>query len=183
MFLPIVQFGHPILRKVSEDITADYPDLAKLISDMQDTMYKADGIGIAAPQVGKNIRLFVIDATPVADDYPEVFDFKRVFINAHITERSDDYMETSEGCLSLPGISEKVRRSKQIRIQYVDENFQPHDEVISEYAAVVTQHDYDHLDGKFFIDHIGPLRKRLLKNKLAAISAGKANARYRIILP
>ncbi len=183
MFLPIVQYGHPTLRKMSEDITPDYPDLKKLIDDMFDTMYKADGIGIAAPQVGKSIRLFVIDATPMVDDFPEVAGFKRVFINAHITEMSDDFMETSEGCLSLPGINEKVRRSSKIRIKYVDENFTPHDEEITGYAAVVVQHEYDHTDGKVFIDHVGPLRKRLLKNKLAAISAGKANARYRVVLP
>lgn len=183
MFLPIVQFGHPTLRKMSVDIEKDYVGLTKLIKDMFDTMYKADGIGLAAPQIGKNIRLFVIDASPLEEDYPEVKDFKRVFINAHITEMSDETVETSEGCLSLPGISEKVKRAQKIRISYVDENFEPHDEVISGYAAVVVQHEYDHIDGKVFVDHVGGLRKRLLKNKLAAISKGTVSVRYRVVLP
>lgn len=183
MILPIVQYGHPILRKMSEDITSDYEGLPQLIKDMYETMYKSDGIGIAAPQIAKNIRLFVIDATPCADDYPEVKDFKRVFINAHILEYGAETIATSEGCLSLPGISEEVRRSSWIRIKYVDENFTEHEEVIKGYCAVVVQHEYDHLDGKVFIDHIGMLRKRLLKGKLASISAGKAPVRYRTILP
>lgn len=183
MFLPIFQFGHPTLRKVSADIEKDYEGLPKLVADMFDTMYKSDGIGLAAPQVGRNVRLFVIDAAPVAEDYPEVADFKRVFINAHITYYSPETVETSEGCLSLPGINEKVKRSQTIRIDYVDENFAPHSEEISGYAAVIVQHEYDHIDGKVFIDHIGPLRKRLLKGKLAAISKGTAKVRYRVVLP
>ncbi|MCQ2229337.1 MAG: peptide deformylase [Bacteroidales bacterium] len=183
MILPIVQFGHPILRKMSEDITKDYEGLDKLIKDMYDTMYKAEGIGIAAPQIGKNIRLFVIDATPCAEDYPEVKDFKRVFINAHILEMSNETMQTTEGCLSLPGISEDVRRSTTIKIQYLDENFEEHVEEIKGYCAVVVQHEYDHLDGKVFIDHIGMLKKRLLKGKLNAISSGKAPVHFRTVLP
>lgn len=183
MLLPIVQFGHPILRKMSVDINNDYEGLSKLIDDMYETMYKADGIGIAAPQIGKNIRLFVIDATPCVEDYPEVKDFKKIFINAHIIERSDETVQTSEGCLSLPGISEDVRRSKKIRIQYLDEKFQPHDEVIEGYCAVVVQHEYDHLDGKVFIDHLGALKKRLLKGKLNAISCGKVPTKFRTVLP
>ncbi len=182
MQLPIYLFGHPVLRKVSDDITPDYPELPKLLDDMFETMYKSDGIGIAAPQVGKAIRLFVIDATPLKDDYPEVTDFKRVFINAHITSRNEDKtMETNEGCLSLPGINESVRRSTEIVIDYVDENFQPHTETITGYAAIVVQHEYDHLDGKLFIDHLGALRKRLIKNKLVAISKGKARVGYRTV--
>ncbi len=148
---------------------------------MFETMYKSDGIGVAAPQVGKDIRLFVIDASPLADDYPEVKGFKRVFINAHITRMSDDTMETSEGCLSLPGISEYVKRSKEIEIEYVDEDFQPHKEIISGYAAVVVQHEYDHTDGKLFIDHIGALRKRLIKSKLTSIAKGKVRVGYRTV--
>lgn len=183
MILPIVQFGHPILRRVSEDIEPTYPDLQKLINDMFETMYKADGIGLAAAQIGRNIRLFVIDATPLKDDYPEVATFKKVFINAHITEMSDDKMETAEGCLSLPGISEKVKRSSSIRIKYLDENLAEHDEVIDGYCAVVVQHEYDHTDGKVFIDYLGALRKKLIKNKLQAISRGTAGAKYRITLP
>ncbi len=183
MFLPIYQYGHPVLRKLSVDIDENYNDLHKLIADLYDTMSKSDGIGLAAPQVGKNIRLFVVDGSGIADDYPEVADFKRTFINAHITETSNETMETSEGCLSLPGISEKVARPKEIHIKYVDENFLAHDEVISGYAAVIVQHEYDHLDGKVFIDHIGPLRKRLLKSKLTSISKGTTPVKYRVVLP
>lgn len=183
MLLPIVQYGHPILRRMSEDINADYENLSNLINDMYDTMYKADGIGIAAPQIGRNIRLFVIDADPCKDDYPEVAGFKQTFINAHIIERSDDTVETNEGCLSLPGINEKVKRSKSIKIAYDDENFIHHEEVIDGYRAIVVQHEYDHLDGKVFIDYVGPIRKRMLKSKLLSISKGKTNVRYKTILP
>lgn len=168
---------------MSEDITPEYEGLEKLISDMYDTMYKAEGIGLAAPQIGRNIRLFVIDATPLAEDHPEVADFKRTFINAHIIERSDETIETQEGCLSLPGINENVKRSTWVKIKYMDENFTEHEEVIDGYCAIVVQHEYDHIDGKVFIDHIGPLRKRLIKGKLNAISKGTAHVRYRTILP
>lgn len=181
MQLPIFLYGHPVLRKEATDISPDYPGLKELIANMFETMYKSDGIGVAAPQVGKDIRLFVIDASPLADDYPEVKGFKKVFINAHITRMSDDTMETSEGCLSLPGISEYVKRSKEIEIEYVDEDFQSHKETISGYAAVVVQHEYDHTDGKLFIDHIGALRKRLIKSKLTSIAKGKVRVGYRTV--
>lgn len=182
MQLPIYLYGHPVLRKVCSDISADYPELKKLISDMSETMYKSDGIGIAAPQVGRDIRLFVIDASPLANDYPEVKDFRRVFINAHIVSRNEEKtMETCEGCLSLPGISEYVKRSSEIVIEYLDENFQPHKETISGYAAIVVQHEYDHTDGVMFIDHLGALRKRLIKNKLTAIAKGKVRVGYRTV--
>ena len=182
MQLPIYLYGHPVLRKVCADITPEYPDLKKLISDMSETMYKSDGIGIAAPQVGKPIRLFVIDATPLASDYPEVKDFKRVFINAHITRRDENKtMDTCEGCLSLPGISEYVKRSSEVDIEYLDEDFQPRKETISGYCAIVVQHEYDHTDGVMFIDHLGALRKRLIKNKLMAIAKGKVRVGYRTV--
>lgn len=182
MQLPIYVYGHPVLRKVCTDITPDYPDLKKLIADMTETMYKSDGIGIAAPQVGKPIRLFVIDATPLADDYPEVANFKRVMINAHITRRDETKtMTTVEGCLSLPGISESVTRSTEVDIEYLDENFQPKKETVKGYAAIVLQHEYDHTDGIVFVDHIGALRKTLIRNKLIAIAKGKARVGYRIV--
>lgn len=182
MQLPIYLYGHPVLRKVCTDITPDYPDLKKLIADMAETMYKSDGIGIAASQVGKPIRLFVIDATPLAQDYPEVTDFKRVFINAHITKRNEEkIMDTCEGCLSLPGISEYVKRSCEIEIEYVDEEFQSHKETITGYAAIVVQHEYDHTDGILFVDHLGALRKRLIKSKLMAIAKGKMRVGYRTV--
>ncbi|MBP5366459.1 MAG: peptide deformylase [Bacteroidales bacterium] len=183
MLLPIVQYGHQILRRTSEDITPEYKDLKKLIDDMYETMYKSEGIGIAAPQVARNIRVFVIDADPCKEDYPEVAGFKQTFINAHILERSDDTLETAEGCLSLPGINEKVKRSKRIKIAYDDENFNHHEEVFEGYRAIVVQHEYDHLDGKLFIDYLGPLRKRMLKGKLAKISKGEMKTSYKTILP
>ncbi len=182
MQLPIYLYGHPVLRKVCKDIAPDYPDLKKLIADMSETMYKSDGIGIAASQVGRDIRLFVIDATPLANDYPEVKDFKRVFINAHITRRDEEkIMDTCEGCLSLPGISEYVKRSSEIDIEYLDEDFNPHKETISGYSAIVVQHEYDHTDGILFIDHLGALRKRLIKSKLMAIAKGKVRVGYRTV--
>ncbi|MBQ2322476.1 MAG: peptide deformylase [Bacteroidales bacterium] len=181
MILPVYLYGHPVLRKVSTDITPDYQGLPDLIANMYETMYKSEGIGIAAPQVGLPIRLFVIDATPLAEDYPEVKDFKRIFINAHITRLSDEKMETVEGCLSLPGISEPVKRSTQIEIEYDDENFNHHKEVIKGYAAIVVQHEYDHLDAKLFIDHLSALRKRLIKSKLLNIAKGKARVSYKTV--
>ncbi len=183
MILPIFQYGHPVLRKVGVDIAADYEGLRELIDNMYATMYKADGIGLAAPQVGHAIRLFVIDATPMGEDYPEVADFKRTFINAHILDYGPDTIETSEGCLSLPGISEPVRRSTSIRMRYMDENFVEHEETFSGYQAVVVQHEYDHTDGKMFIDHLGLLRRKLIRGKLSAISKGTAKVRYRVQLP
>ena len=184
MLLPIVQYGHPVLRKTSVDITKDYEGLDKLISDMWDTMYKAEGIGLAAPQIGRNIRLFVIDATCLKDDHPEVADFKRVFLNAHITERSETLVDSAEGCLSLPGINETIKRSSWIKIRHTDvETFEEKEELIEGYCAIVVQHEYDHLDGKVFTDHLGALKKRLLKGKLSAISAGKARTHYRVTLP
>ncbi len=183
MQLPIYLYGHPVIRQVATDITPDYAGLAELTANMFETMYKSDGIGIAAPQVGRSIRLFVIDASPMAEDYPEVTGFKRTFINAHIVRYSEESMQTAEGCLSLPGISENVRRSTEIEIEYDDENFVHHRETISGYAAVVVQHEYDHLDGKVFIDHIGPLRRRLIKSKLANIMKGKVRTKYRVVTP
>ena len=179
MVLPVYLYGHPVLRKVATDITPDYQGLKELIANMYESMYKSEGIGIAAPQVGLSIRLFVIDATPLAEDYPEVKDFKRVFINAHITRRGDATMETVEGCLSLPGISEPVKRPTEIEIEYDDENFNHHKEVIKGYAAIVVQHEYDHLDGFVFTDRLSSLRKTLLRNKLTAMAKGKYSAAYR----
>jgi peptide deformylase len=184
MLLPIVQYGHPILRKVSVDITRDYEGLDKLISDMWDTLYKAEGIGLAAPQIGRNIRLFLVDARCLKEDYPEVADFKRVFLNAHIIERSETQVDSAEGCLSLPGINETIKRSEWVKVRYTDiETFEEKEEVIKGYCAIVFQHEYDHLDGKVFTDHLGALKKRLLKGKLTSISAGKVPTRYRVTLP
>ncbi|MDR1756020.1 MAG: peptide deformylase [Culturomica sp.] len=183
MLLPIYIYGHPVLRKASEDIAPDYPDLKKFIDDLYRTMDEADGVGLAAPQVGKNIRIFVVDGAAFADKDPACADFRKVFINAHIMERRGEAVSRSEGCLSVPGIHEEVQRPDTIRIRYRDEAWNEHEEEFSGVKAWIIQHEYDHLDGKLFTDHLSPLKKKLLKNKLNNISLGKFKATYRVILP
>jgi len=183
MTYPIVIYGHTILRKVAGDIDKDYPDLRQFIADMFETMYNSEGLGLAAPQVGRSIRLFVIDGAPVAEDEPELADFKKVFINAHITEKCGELKPMSEGCLSIPKLREEVNRESHIRIEYYDENWVFHNEVYDGYKARIIQHEYDHLDGILFTDKVNPLRRRLLKGKLTAISKGNFEAEYRTILP
>lgn len=181
MTLPIVAYGHPNLRKKSTDITPDYPELPKLIEDMWETMYVSVGVGLAAPQINKQIRLFVIDATPYASEYPETTEFKRVFINAHIVEQRGEEWAFNEGCLSIPDIHEDVMRPAEVRLKYVDENFVPHDEWFSGILARIIQHEYDHLDGILFVDKIHSLRKIMIKRKLQDISKGISTAKYRMI--
>jgi peptide deformylase len=183
MIYPIVVYGHPVLRKVAEDIDRDYPGLVQLIDDMFETMYKAEGVGLAAPQIGKSIRIFVIDGTPAAEDDPSMEGFKKAFINAHITEKSGEFVPMTEGCLSIPNLREEVNRESYIRIEYYDQNWEFHDEVYDGYKARVILHEYDHLDGVMFTDRVSPLRKRLLKGKLTAISKGMFEADYKTILP
>ncbi len=182
MILPITVYGNPVLRKVSQEITPDYPGLKQLIDDMFETMYKSEGVGLAAPQINKNIRLIVIDASPFADDDPELKDFKLVIINPTIIERSGPDELFNEGCLSLPTIREDVNRPTKIKIRYVDENFTEHIEEWTGIKARVAQHEYDHIEGKLFIDHISPLRRKLISGKLNAISKNKIKPDYRIIL-
>jgi peptide deformylase len=183
MTYPIVIYGHQILRKVTQDIDRDYPGLNQIVEDLFETMYHSEGLGLAAPQIGKSIRIFVIDGKPVAEDEPELADFKKVFINAHITEKSGDFQPMTEGCLSIPNLREEVNRQSHIRIEYYDENWVYHDEVFDGYKARIIQHEYDHLDGILFTDKISPLRKRLIRSKLTAISKGKFEADYKTILP
>ena len=178
MILPIYLYGQPVLRKVAEDIELDYANLKQLISNMFETMYNAEGVGLAAPQVGVSIRLFVIDLSVLDDLPPDIEKRKRVFINAHIVERDGEEMVREEGCLSLPGIHENVSRKGRIRIQYLDENFVAHDEVIEGYLARVLQHEYDHIDGIMFVDHLSGIRKQLIKSKLNALIKGKTNCDY-----
>lgn len=180
MILPVYVYGQPVLRKVAENIDASYDGLTQLIDNMFETMYKSEGIGLAAPQIGLPIRLFVIDAEAMADDYPELKGFKKVFINARIIERGEQFITDSEGCLSLPTIREDVSRPTKIRIQYQDENFTPFDETYEGYSARVIQHEYDHIEGKLFIDYVNPLKKRFLKGKLMNISKGNVEVSYRI---
>ncbi|MDR0973243.1 MAG: peptide deformylase [Prevotellaceae bacterium] len=180
MILPIYVYGQPILRRAAADISADYPDLKQLVADMFETMGKADGVGLAAPQVGLPIRVLVIDLTPLADEHPEFKDFRKTYINAHILEADGDETAMEEGCLSLPGIHETVKRLNRIRLRYHDEEFTLHEEVIEGYLARVLQHELDHLEGKMFIDHISPLRKQMIKGKLNAMLKGKAHCNYKV---
>ena len=181
MILPIYIYGHPVLRKESEDITPDYPELQQLIADMWETLADSEGIGLAAPQIGRNIRLAVIDLDVLSEDLPEYKDFRKAYINPHILEYDEEAPKKSseEGCLSVPCIHEKVERPTRIRVQYQDEQFNMHDEWVEGYLARVMQHEFDHLDAKLFIDRISPLRKQLIKNKLKAILQGRYRCSYR----
>jgi len=183
MTYPIVVYGHAVLKKTAVDIEKDYPELQKLVDDLFDTMYHSEGLGLAAPQIGKSIRVFVIDGTPVAEDEPQLAGFKKAFINAHIVEKCGDLVPMNEGCLSIPHLREEVKRESHIRMHYYDENWEFHDEVFDGYKARIIQHEYDHLDGILFVDRINPLRRRLLKGKLTDISKGKFEADYKTILP
>lgn len=179
MILPIYLYGQPILRKETKEITPEYPNLKELISNMFETMYNADGVGLAAPQVGLDIRLFIIDLEPLAEDEPKYKDFKKVFINPQIIERNGEIISLQEGCLSIPGINESVPREGQIRIKYQDENFVEHDEVYGDFFARCIQHEYDHLEGILFIDKISGIRKQLIKSKLNNLIKGRVNCHYR----
>ena len=180
MILPIYIYGQPVLRKVAEDIPADYPELGKFLQDMWDTLAESEGIGLAAPQVGKAIRVVVIDLDVLQDDMPEYKGFRHAYINPHIIEYDDTETDSlEEGCLSLPAIHEKVTRPKRIRVQWLDEQLQPHDEWIEGYLARVMQHEFDHLDGKMFVDRVSPLRKQLIKSKLKALTQGRFRCGYR----
>ena len=179
MIYPIVIYGSQTLRNKSVDITPDYPDLKKLIDDMYITLEEASGVGLAAPQIGKNIRLFIVDCTPWGEDDPSLADYKKVFINAEIYEVSEETDLFNEGCLSLPGLHEDVRRPVAIRMRWLDENFEEHDEAFDGYAARVIQHEYDHLEGKVFTDRLAPLRRNLLRSKLLGFGKGKFRAHYR----
>ncbi len=183
MILPVLAFGHPSLRKVAESIDKDYPGLEQFIADMFETMYASNGVGLAAPQVNKNIRLFVIDTTPYEEDYPAEQSMKRVFINPEIVEETGAEWAFNEGCLSIPEIREDVMRRPDVRINYYDENFEYHEELISGTLARVIQHEYDHLEGILFVDRINPLRRMMLKRKLSDISKGIVKTDYKMIFP
>ncbi len=183
MIYPITIYGDPLLRQTAKPVDKNFKGLAELIENMFDTMYFSDGVGLAAPQIGMSIRIFVIDATVYAEEEPQLADFKKAFINPEIIERTGNKCIINEGCLSLPEIHEDVLRPETVRIKYMDENFTEHDETYSGFAARVIQHEYDHLDGILFVDLLSPLRKRLLKGKLASISKGKVKTKYRQKLP
>lgn len=180
MILPIYIYGQPVLRKVAQDIPTDYPNLDTLIQDMFETLTASDGIGLAAPQIGKDIRLVVIDLDVLADDLPEYKGFRKAFINPHIVEYDDSKTNCmEEGCLSLPAIHESVTRPTRIHVQYLDQDMQPHDEWVDGYLARVMQHEFDHLDGKMFIDRISVLRKQMIQSKLRALHNGKFRCGYK----
>ncbi len=180
MILPIYLYGNSVLRKEGEEITADYPDLKQLIDNMFETMHNADGVGLAAPQIGLAIRLLVIDLAALADDNPEMAKFKVVMINPTMLEMSEEELLGSEGCLSIPGISEEVPRSQWIKIQYYDEDFNLHIEEFEDFKARVIQHEYDHIEGILFTDHVKPLRRQMIKSKLNQIAKGKVDCRYKV---
>ncbi|EJW94900.1 Formylmethionine deformylase [gut metagenome] len=181
MILPIYTYGQPVLRKEAVDITPDYPNLKTLIADMFETMYRSDGVGLAAPQIGKAIRLAVITLDSLKEDFPEYAGFNKAYINPHILEVDNTKTESmEEGCLSLPGIHEPVRRPTRIRVKYLDEDFNEHDEWVEGFLARVMQHEFDHLDGHVFIDRISPLRKQMIRSKLNALLKGKVSCNYKI---
>ncbi len=182
MILPVYVIGSSVLRKVSEEIEPNYPGLKELLDNMFETMYSSDGIGLAAPQIGKPIRLFIIDASPLAEDEPELKDFIRIFINAHIIEKTGEMIASNEGCLSIPDIREEVMRYDQVTVEYVNEKFEKQTETFIGIASVIVQHEYDHLDGILFTDKVSPLRKKLLKKKLELIAKGSFTKRYKVIL-
>lgn len=179
MILPIYLYGQPALRKETEIIEPGSVDLPKLIEDMQETLVAAEGCGLAAPQVGLSIRMFIVDGTELGEDYPDCADFRQPFINPEIIEESEETCSYSEGCLSLPGISENVIRPETITIRYQDVNFEWHEETYSGFKARIVQHEYDHLEGHVFTDRISPIRRQFVKNKLVNIAKGKTVARYR----
>ena len=191
MILPIVAYGHPVLRKIAADIKADYPALQQFIEDMWETMYASSGVGLAAPQVNKDIRLFVIDTEQMFNNmeedekrnYPDAPGQKQVFINAHIAEQDGEEWQYNEGCLSIPKIREDIKRHETVKLKYVDENFQRHTKTFNGLTARVVLHEYDHIEGKLFIDHISPLKRKLMRGKLDDISKGKINVDYKMLFP
>jgi len=189
MILPIIAYGNPVLRKVAEDIPKDYPNLKDLVANMFETMYNAHGVGLAGPQVGLSLRIFVADSIQILEGVSEDNDFageqgiKKAFINAEIIEESGEAWAYDEGCLSIPNINESVTREERVRIQYYDEDFNFYDEVYTGFTARVIQHEYDHIEGILFTDHISPLKLRMMKRKLDKISKGEVEVGYRMKFP
>lgn len=187
MILPIRAYGDPVLKKAAKDIEAGHPGLEQLVADMYETMYTANGVGLAAPQVGHSLRLFIVDASPFATDddgkptaEAHLKDFKKVFINPYIVDEEGEEWPFEEGCLSIPGIREEVQRPPRIVLQYQDQEFKKHEEAFEGFAARVIQHEHDHLDGVLFVDHLPALRRRLLQGRLRDISRGKTDATYKL---
>jgi peptide deformylase len=183
MILPIYTYGQGVLKKEAEEIDSSYEGLDQLIKDMFETLRKSEGVGLAAPQVGLSIRLAVVDLDVMSDDAPEFKDYFKTFINPYIEETDGAMVPYEEGCLSFPGIHEKVNRPERVRVSWQDENFQEHDEWFEGFPARVLQHEIDHLDGKCFIDRMSPLRRQMNKKALSSIAAGKFNCDYKVKVP
>lgn len=191
MILPIVAYGSPVLRKVSQDIKADYPGLEKLLADMWETLYNSNGVGLAAPQINKDIRLFLVDSMQIfenqekdeKDEFPDAPGYKAVFINARITALTGNEWSYNEGCLSIPKIREDILRKESVTLQFLDEHFVAHTATFNGITARVILHEYDHIEGKLFIDYIKPLKRTLIKRKLDDISKGKIKVDYRMLYP
>lgn len=191
MILPIVAYGFDVLRKTAKDITPDYPGLEKLIADMWETMYSSNGVGLAAPQINRDIRLFVVDSAQMFANmdeeetllYPDKPGIKQVFINAHVEELLGDDWLYNEGCLSIPKIREDIYRAEEVTIRYMDENFKEHVNTFDGITARVILHEYDHIEGKLFIDYLKPLKRKMLKGKLDDISRGKVSVDYKMVFP
>ncbi len=183
MILPIVAYGTPVLKQKAAPIDPEYPDLKEIVANMYETMYAANGVGLAAPQVGLSIRLFIVDATPFDDDEPQLKGYKKTFINAEILEERDEPWSFNEGCLSIPGIREDVQRKKTIRMRYRNESFEQVEEEFTGILARIIQHEYDHIEGTLFTDRISPLKKTLLRSKLNNISRGQVKVDYRMKFP
>jgi peptide deformylase len=191
MILPIVAYGTPILRQVSKEITPDYPDLAKLIEDMWETMYSSNGVGLAAPQVNRDIRLFIIDSRQVFENleenekekYPDGPGIRQVFINAHVVAVDGEEWSYNEGCLSIPKIREDISRNEEVTLEFVDEHFESHTVTYNGISARIILHEYDHIEGKLFIDYLKPLKRKLLKSKLDDITKGKISVDYKMSFP
>ena len=190
MILPIVSYGSSVLKKTAKEITSDYPNLSELIANMWETMYAANGVGLAAPQIGLSIRVFVIDASPFVDEenmsvkeIETISTFKKVFINPKIISEEGNLWDFNEGCLSIPDVREDVSRKEKISINFFDENFEPQKLKLNGLAARVVQHEFDHIEGVLFTDHLSSLKKRLIKNRLSLISKGDITVDYKMSFP
>jgi peptide deformylase len=193
MILPIVAYGHPVLRQVAKDIDATYPDLEKFIEDMWETMYASNGVGLAAPQVNRDVRIFVVDSAQIfsnmdeeekaEENYPDAPGIKQVFINAHIVEEAGDDWAYNEGCLSIPKIREDINRAEEVTIEYLNENFEKQKKTFDGITGRIILHEYDHIDGKLFIDHLPLLKRKLLRRKLDEISRGAVKVNYKMLFP
>ncbi len=181
--MPVIAYGHPALRKKAEEIDRNYEGLDELIENMFETMYVSNGVGLAGPQVNRSLRLFIIDASPYGKEIPEAQDFKKIFINPEILNREGEEWGMDEGCLSIPGIHEQVFRQDVVNIRYYDENWELHEETYTGMLGRIIQHEYDHLDGILFTDHLSTLRKTLLRGKLKDIAQGKVDPGYKMIYP